>query len=371
LSGEVDFQGKGIFTMISSCRGCFWKAGMVSVFFLWKAVSAQEVEFEKNVFTAESGFTMPYRFVNPLNHTMTKSYPLVLFLHGGGDVGTDNEQQLNWFPYGLVDSSNRVNYPCYIIAPQCPSLDTGWSSFPYYPDVETPFEPPLAITTVLELIDSLCADKSLNIDTNRIYVMGFSFGAEGTFDILTRRPQLFAAAVPISGIGDTAKVYLYKDVPLWVFHGSADSINYVKYSRMIVEKLQSLGVKTKYTEYDMDHYIPPLVYGEPELFPWLFAQNKHGQNKVMPPQKQGETGSARYSAKRNGDRVELAWNLSVTPDAAEIYTINGRMLHRYPIEGRNVFAISLPRTCAQGVLFVKLVKSGLTLHADIIPTVRY
>jgi predicted esterase len=341
---------------------CFWKAGVYNAFLLWTAVSAQDVEFETHVFIAGSGFSMPYRFVKPVNHTLARPYPLVIFLHGGGDVGTDNEKQLYWFPYCLVDSSNRVDHPCYIIAPQCPSLDTGWSSFPFYPDVETPSEPPLAIATVLELIDSLRGNDSLAIDSNRIYVIGFSFGAEGTFDILTRRPRLFAAAIPISGIGDTAKVYLYKDVPLWIFHGNADSINYVTYSRMIVSKLQSLGVTTKYTEYDMDHYIPPLVYGEPDLLPWLFAQNKNSQNSVLPQKKQEGRDNFRHFKLRKGGRAELSWNLSEMPGAAGIYALNGRMLRRCPIAGRDASAMSLPIPCVQSALFVKGAKNSGTLH---------
>jgi predicted esterase len=346
----------------------FWIAGVFSAFFLWTAVSAQDVEFESHAFTTESGFTLPYRLAKPLDHTLTKSYPLVLFLHGGGEVGTDNEKQLMyWFPDCIVDSSNRVNHPCYLVAPQCPSLDTGWSSFPNYPDVETPSEPPLAIAAVLSLIDSLRKSDSLSIDSNRIYVIGFSFGAEGTFDILTRRLQLFAAAIPISGIGDTAKVYLYKDVPLRIFHGSADSINYVKYSRMIVSKLQSLGVETKYTEYaNMDHYIAPTVYAEPDLLPWLFGQNKNGPNLVLHPEKQAGKDNSRYCALRKGNRIELSWTLSGTPDAAEIYMLNGKMLHRYPIVGRTASAMSLLMPYAQNVLIVKFVKNGVTLHAELL-----
>ena len=320
---------------------------------------------EARTFTTESGFMMPYRFAMPINHTLAKSYPLVIFLHGGGDVGTDNEQQLNWFPWCLLDSGNQVNYPCYIIAPQCPSLDSGWSSFPWYPDVQTLPDPPFGIATVLSLIDSLRGNHNLNIDSNRIYIMGFSFGGEGTFDILTRRPRLFAAGIPISGIGDTAKTYLYKDIPLWIFHGSADSINYVTYSRMIVAKLQSLGVQTKYTEYEgMDHYIPFLVYGEQDLLPWLFAQNKHGSNIILHPKKQAGSNNVRCFAMRKGNRIELSWNLSAVPDAAEIYTLNGKMLQRCPIAGGNSSAMSLPMPYAQSVLIVKFVENGVSLNTE-------
>ena len=354
------------------CRMYFWKAGVCIVFLLWSALWAQYEDFEYHSFTdSSSGFTLPYRLLRPQQPKLATLYPLVVFLHVCGDVGTDNESQLTNFPECFLDSSNRVTYPCYIIAPQCPSVDEGWSSFPDFPyDIATPDEPPTATAAVLAVVDSL-RGSGLNIDKSRIYITGFSLGGEGTFDILTRRPELVAAAIPICGIGDTAKVYLYKDIPLWIFHGSADSVNNVMYSRMIVAKLISLGAHPKYTEYEgMDHRCWDMAYAEPDLLPWLFAQNKRNQIPVLHPQKQTSVSSGRYCALRKRGRVELSWDSSVKPDAAEIYAPNGRMLHRYPMAGLNASTMSLPLPYAQGVLFVKFIKNSVTLHTEFVSPVR-
>jgi len=351
----------------------FWKAGVCIVFLLWSALWAQYEDFEYHYFTAESGFTLPYRLLKPQQPTLATSYPLVVFLHGGGDVGNDNESQLSNFPQCFLDSSNRATYPCYIIAPQCPSVDTGWSSFPYFPyDIETPSEPPLTIAAVLALIDSLRGSHGLNIDDNRIYVTGFSLGGEGTFDLLTRRPELVAAAIPICGIGDTSKAYVYKDVPLWIFHGSQDEINDVMYSRMIVATLISLGAHPKYTEYDgVGHRCWDMAYAEPDLLPWLFAQHKNNQIPVLHPHKQAGVSSNRYCALRKRGLVELSWDSSLKPDAAEMYAPNGRMLHRYAMAGLNASTMSWPLPYAECVLFVKFIKNGVTLHTELVSPVRF
>jgi poly(3-hydroxybutyrate) depolymerase len=350
-----------------------WKAGVSIVFLLWSAGWSQFDDLERHVFTDSSGFTLPYRLLRPQQPELASSYPLVVFLHGGGDVGTDNESQLANFPQCFLDSSKRAAYPCYIIAPQCPSVENGWSSFPGFPNsIETPSEPPPAIAAVLALVDSLRGSHGLNIDTNRIYVTGLSLGGEGTFDLLTRRPELVAAAIPICGIGDTAKAYLYKDIPLWIFHGSQDEVNDVMYSRMIVATLISLGAHPKYTEYEgWGHRCWDTAYAETDLLPWLFAQNKHNQIQVLHPQKQTGVGSGRYVALRKRGRVELSWDSSVQPDLTEIYTPNGKMLHRYPIAGLNASTMSLPLPYAHYVLFVKFIKSGVTLHTAFISPVRF
>lgn len=124
---------------------------------------------------------------------------------------------------------------------------------------------------VLELLDSLL--KNADIDPTRIYVTGLSLGGEGVFDIITRKPRLFAAAVPICGVADTSKTNLMVSTPLWIFHGDADDVNEVKYSRMIVEDIKKRGGKPRYTEYPgVKHNSWINAYKEKELLPWIFNQ---------------------------------------------------------------------------------------------------
>jgi predicted peptidase len=114
-----------------------------------------------------------------------------------------------------------------------------------------------------------------NVDTSRIYVTGVSMGAFGTWDILRRDPGTFAAAVPMSGGGDPATAAAIKDVPIWAFHGSADSVVNVQGTRDMINALHAVGSDAKYTEIaGGDHVIWPSVYADPSntLYSWLFSQ---------------------------------------------------------------------------------------------------
>jgi len=127
---------------------------------------------------------------------------------------------------------------------------------------------------VMNFIDTLV--KAGNVDSRRIYVGGLSMGGFGTFEILWRRPQLFAAAFPICGGGNPVGVNLYgKKFPIWVFHGAADDVVPVANSRIMVDALKTAGAKVKYTEYPgVKHDSWKNAFAEPELLPWLFAKKR-------------------------------------------------------------------------------------------------
>ena len=229
--------------------------------------------FLKKIYESENGGSIPYQFLIPENFDEDHQYPLLVFLHGAGELGHDNSSQLVNFPTNFLNEPNRLGYPSFIIAPQCPSADT-WVSFPNYPNnTQTTQNPTNATRLTIELIEKLLLEYQ--IDKHRIYVIGLSLGGEGTFDIVSRRPDLFAAAVPICGTADVEKASSMKDVPFWVFHGERDDINPVKYSRMIVQALGDEGASPKYTEYEgAGHNIWIRAYNEPDLMPWLFSKQK-------------------------------------------------------------------------------------------------
>ena len=100
-------------------------------------------------------------------------------------------------------------------------------------------------------------------------------GGEGTFDFLTRRPDLFAAAIPICSVSDTGKANLIYKIPLWAFHGDQDDVNNVKYSRLMINALKKLNGNPIYTEYPgIKHNSWSKAYSEPGLFDWLFTQKR-------------------------------------------------------------------------------------------------
>lgn len=228
----------------------------------------QKNTFEKRNF-AWQGDTLPYRLIYPRNYHEGKQYPLIVFLHGSGERGSDNEAQLKQLP-GIF---NTEEFPCFVLAPQCPKNDV-WVSFPFFPQsIKATDTLTRSTRLLLTLIKELCAN--LNIDTSRLYLTGYSMGGEGTFDIISRVPGMFAAAIPVCAVADTSKAVLLSQNHIWAFHGSADSVNNVIYSRLMIEALQKNGGTPKYTEYPgVGHRCWKKAYAEPDLVPWIFSQRK-------------------------------------------------------------------------------------------------
>lgn len=208
--------------------------------------------------------SIPYRLFEPTGLQPGQKAPLVLFLHGMGDRGTDNVKQTEWMG-GLVNATKSGQYASYVLAPQ---IDTNswFQSFS-----STPTEAmKLTISALKKVINTE------NIDPSRVYVTGNSMGGMGTWDILAREPKLFAAAVPMSGGGDTRTASTIKDIPVWDFHGDHDSIVPVSASREMIQALRDAGGDPRYTEVaGGDHVIWDPIYNDAShsLYPWLFSQH--------------------------------------------------------------------------------------------------
>lgn len=127
---------------------------------------------------------------------------------------------------------------------------------------------------VLELVEKMLRDHP-DIDPKRVYITGLSMGGFGTFDLLMRRPDLFAAGLPVCGGGDPRFAKKIKDIPLWIFHGGLDDVVMPRCSRQIVNALKKINGNVKYTEYStMYHDIWNVTYYNPAVLEWLFAQHK-------------------------------------------------------------------------------------------------
>jgi len=227
--------------------------------------------------------TLPYRILYPENYRKEKPYPLVVFLHGAGLRGNDNEHQLAESGRFFLNDSVRKKFPALVVFPQCPA-DSMWYKLPPSPPFDTTVEVnhkmnTLALSTperlVKLLIDSLAEHKIADI--KKIYLGGTSLGALGAYDLIIHYPDYFAAAFPICG---QANVELYpkraSNVPVWIFHGAIDDIINPWPDRSLITALQHSGAKNaKYTEYPgLRHNIEANVFAEPDLFPWLFSFKK-------------------------------------------------------------------------------------------------
>lgn len=248
---------------------------VVGVVLLWttKVQAKDPLPLEKRTYKDATGKELPYQLMQPLVVEKGKTYPLVLFLHGAGERGTDNEKQLVHGVPQFASPDNRKAYPCFLLAPQCPS-NQKWVEVDWSADTHTmPKVQGDAGRMALELVAQ--ALKELPIDPKRVYITGLSMGGYGTWDLLARRPDLFAAAVPICGGADEATAPHIKHIPIWTFHGGKDGVVKPARSRNMIAALEKAGGKPKYTEYpNVGHDSWNPAYRDPDMFKWLFAQKK-------------------------------------------------------------------------------------------------
>jgi predicted peptidase len=216
--------------------------------------------------------TLPYRFIEPLG-TRKKKYPLIVYLHGSGARGNDNEKPLQRLPAVFTDSVARTKYPCYILVPQCPEKDV-WVNFPDFPQsLSATAEPTPSGRMVLQLIRHLIADE--RIDADRIYLTGYSMGGEGTYDLLSREPELFACGVPLAAVADTSKAGAIKHIPLWAFHGEEDKVNGIQYDQWMIDALRQHGGHPRFTPLPgIGHNCQNEAYTTPGLWQWMFEQHR-------------------------------------------------------------------------------------------------
>lgn len=234
----------------------------------------QSSRFSFNKFTNGKGDTLNYRLLYPDYDTMRK-YPLVIFLHGSGERGSDNIAQLKWGAMEFATDREMSAHPALVIAPQCPK-GKQWSNFTRKPGsremqlLPAPSEP---MRLVIGLIHELI--KTMPVDTNRIYITGLSMGGYGTFDAIERYPGLFAAAVPVCGGGDTSKAASIAHIPIWIFHGAEDAAVDPLNSVDMVNALFKADAHPGFTLYpETGHFSWLGAYSDPLMYEWLFRQHK-------------------------------------------------------------------------------------------------
>ncbi len=230
-------------------------------------------EYEARTFVNADGLQLGSRLLKPRSYDPKKKYPLVLMLHGADERGSDNSAPLKHGASTFLKPEWREKYPCFVLVPQCPAEQTwsavkGWTGAAAFEE-----EPTAPMVLVLRAVDALL--KEFPIDKDRLYVTGLSMGGFGTWDILTRQPQRWAAAVPICGGGDPARIGVAKGVALWAFHGVNDAAVPAIRTQEMIAALQTAGGGPLYSEYPgVGHESWKIAYEEPELLPWMFAQKR-------------------------------------------------------------------------------------------------
>ncbi|WP_226388694.1 prolyl oligopeptidase family serine peptidase [Penaeicola halotolerans] len=245
----------------------------------------QDVDFslyEEKVYINENGDRMDYRILYPEAYDKSKKYPLVLFLHGAGERGSDNRKQLTHGGKLFLKPENRSKFPAIVVFPQCPE-DDYWIDISVrkklydkedldFSEVNAP--PSKQMSLLIELHQSILTNEA--VDEKRQYVIGLSMGGFGTFDLISRNPKKFAAAIPICGGGNVTITKKYaKHTSLWITHGALDDIVPVLYSQRVYDALKKNGADVKYTEFpNANHNAWDPTFAIPDLLPWLFSKSK-------------------------------------------------------------------------------------------------
>ncbi len=180
-----------------------------------------------------------------------QEWPMMLFLHGAGERGTDLELVKKHGPPNIVDS--KSDFPFIVVSPQCPANQR--------------FNP----AELIQLVDHLVA--AYRVDKKRVYVTGLSMGGYGTWSLCAANPGRFAAAVPICGGGKTEDADKLKSLPLWVFHGANDGIVNVQQSEEMVKAIEAAGGNVKFTVYpEAGHDSWTETYNNQAVYDWLLSQ---------------------------------------------------------------------------------------------------
>ena len=294
-------------------------------------------------FTASDGTTIPYRYYLPEGYaTSGKTYPVFLYLHGNGSRGSDNKTQLTTNGAALNTAVLNSGYECIMLAPQCPAHPAEWIDRNAYPGSDAfaadiadgKLETRVYLNAATELLNSFITNADYHADTSRIYVTGSSNGGGATWALAALYPDVFAAAIPMCGTGNSlspvtkaganALVKSYLDMPIWTFHGDADTTLSIEGTRGIVDAVKAAGgTKINFTVIpNGSHNIVGEAAGTAGLVDWIFAQTNDRFKNTLPgakPDADDLDGSGRLTvldallmAKRiaDGDKTYAAEDLT-------------------------------------------------------------
>ncbi len=216
-------------------------------------------------------YAFKYRLMKPAAMEAGKKYPLVIFLHGAGERGDDNVKSLLYMPTWMAEEPMRKQFPCFVLVPQCPQekmwIDKHWSLEMH---AMSP-QPTDEMKAVIGMFKDVMASEA--VDPGRVYLTGLSMGGYGTWELASRYPQWFAAAVPVCGGGDEKQAGQLVGLPIWAWHGGEDKAVPVERSRRMIQAIREAGGQPIYTELEnVNHNCWSPAYHTPDLYQWMFRQ---------------------------------------------------------------------------------------------------
>lgn len=232
----------------------------VATGFLFKSVKIDDATYDYCVYV-------------PPEYTPEQSWPVILALHGSGERGRDGFLQTD-VGIGRAIRRQRHYFPAVVVMPQC-RPEMSWGG-------------PMA-RMALACVEA--TSREYRLDADRIYLTGLSLGGNGTWLIGAQFANQFAALVPVCGFAELGEstglaqklAPRLAGVPIWCFHGGADKNVPAQKSREMVELIRQAGGNVKYTEYPgVGHNAWDRAYKDPELWQWLFAQQRAGGDGQQP-----------------------------------------------------------------------------------------
>lgn len=188
----------------------------------------------------------------------SKKWPLVLFLHGAGERGSDLSKVRTHGPPKLAAAGKK--FPFILVSPQCP--ENRW------------WDP----ETLYALIEDI--EDQYRVDKDRIYVTGLSMGGYGTWALAMQYPEKFAAIAPVCGGGIPYRTRFITNLPIRTFHGDADTAVPISETQVLVDELKKRGSTVQFTIYpEVGHNCWDQTYDNPKLYEWMLKQKR----KIDPP----------------------------------------------------------------------------------------
>jgi predicted peptidase len=232
--------------------------------------------YHPNIWKSPIEGSLKFRHAAPVRMKKGAKYPLLVFFHGAGGRGADNKGQLidagGLSAFEKVGLRTKLN--SHIFAGQVPKgekwVNVSWSLLGH----KTP-EISNSMRMTMEAMDSYVQNPKNQVDTNRIYAMGLSMGGYGTWDAILRRPDFFAAAVPICGGGDKSIAKKLAHLPIWAWHGEKDNVIKPSRSRDMIDAIKKAGGTPKYSEIKGRGHNSWLdCWKSEEMWAWLYSQRK-------------------------------------------------------------------------------------------------
>lgn len=195
-----------------------------------------------------------YLLFLPSGYAKSKQrWPLMLFLHGAGETGTNLARLTVLGPPRIVES--KPDFPFILVSPQSP--------------VRT-WDPDRLNALLDEVIHKYRVDK------DRVYLTGASMGGSGTWALAAAHPEKFAAIAPLCGTGNPADAPRLARLPIWAFQGAKDPVVHLAHAQEMVDAVRAAGGNVKFTVYpDAGHDIWTRTYADPALYQWLLEQRRH------------------------------------------------------------------------------------------------